>query len=42
MTVAWKAESEQEDHTVESIWVRSVQAEGKNDITKVSEQIAQL
>ena len=43
VTVAQKAESEQEDHTGESIWVRSVQmTEGKDDIAKLSEQIAQL
>ena len=42
VTAAWKAESEQEDHTGESISVKSVQAGGKDDIMKLSEQIAQL
>ena len=42
VTVAWKAESEKEDHTEESIRVRSVQAEGKDDNAKLSEQIAQM
>ena len=39
---AQKAESEQEDQTGEGIHVRSIQAEGKDDITRLSEQIAQL
>ena len=39
LTAAQKAESEQEDHTGEGIWVRLTQAEGKDDITKLSKQI---
>ena len=42
MTAAQKAESEQEDHTGEDIHVRSICAEGKDDIVRLSEQIAQL
>ena len=42
MTAAWKVESEHEDHTGEGICVRSIQAEGKDDIMILSEQIAQL
>ena len=36
VTAAQKAESGQWDHTVESVWVKSVQAEGKGDIVKLS------
>ena len=42
VTAAQKAESEQEDHTGEGIHVRSIQAEGKDDITRLSKQIVQL
>ena len=42
VTAAQKAASEHEDHTGEGIHVRSIQAEGKDDIMKLSEQIAQL
>ena len=42
VTAAQKAESEQEDHTGEGIHVRSIQAEGKDDIMRLSEQIVQL
>ena len=37
VTAAQKAESEHEDHSGESIWVRVVQAEGKDEIVKLSE-----
>ena len=37
--VARKAKSEQKDHTGESVWVKSVQAEGRDDIMKLSEQL---
>ena len=39
---AWKAESDQEDHTGECIQVKSAQADGRDDMVKLSEQIAQL
>ena len=42
MTAAQKAESEKEDHTGEVVHVRSIQAGGKDDITRLSEQIVQL
>ena len=42
MTAAWKDEWEQEDWPGEGIWVRSTQAEGKDDIVRLSEQIVQL
>ena len=42
MIAAKKAGSEQEDCTGVSIWVRSIQAEVKDNITKWSEQIWQL
>ena len=41
-TAAQKAESEHEDHTGEGICMRSIQAEGKDNIATMSEQIAQL
>ena len=37
-----KVGSEQEEHAGEGISVRSIQAEGKDDIMRLSEQIAQL
>ena len=42
LTAAQKAESKQEDHTGENIQVRLIQAERKDDIAKLSEQITQL
>ena len=42
MTAAWKAESEQEGCTGEGICVRSIQAEGKDDIARLRKQIVQL
>ena len=42
VTAAQKAESEHEDCTGEGIHMRSIQAEGKGDIVKLSEQIVQL
>ena len=42
MTAAQKAESEQEDHAGEDVHARSIQAEGKDEIMRLSEQIAQL
>ena len=42
MTAAWKAESEQEDNTGDGIHVRSMQAEEKDDIMRLSKQIAQF
>ena len=42
VTAAWKAESEEEDCTGISIWVKSIQAEEKDDTAKLSEQIVQL
>ena len=42
VTAAQKAESVHKDHTGESIMGRSIQAEGKDDIVKLSRQIVQL
>ena len=42
MATAHKTESLQEDHPREIVWLRSAQAEGKDDIIRLSEQIAQL
>ena len=42
MTAAQKAESQQEDWPGVGIWVRSPQTEGKDDITRLSEEILQL
>ena len=42
VTAAWKAKSEQGDQPWESIWVRSTQAEGWDDIVRLSKKIVQL
>ena len=42
VTIAQKAESEQEDRPMEGVWVRSVQSEGKDKIVRLKEQITQL
>ena len=42
MRAAQKAEPEQEDCTGEGIHMRSIQAEGKDDIMRLNKQIAQL
>ena len=42
MTAAQKAELEQEDQPGEGVHVRSTWVEGKDDIVRLSEQIAQL
>ena len=42
VTAAQKADSEHKDHLGGSIQVRSVQAEGKDEIMKLSKQIVQM
>ena len=42
ITVAQKAESEQDGCTGEGICVRSIQAEGKDGFMRLSKKIAQL